>query len=99
MVSYDRGPPEAERVIRQSGLVAEMIIWGGEIYPITVDFGTGGRYNPSTDTWTRTSTIGAPAPRALHAAVWTGSEMIVWGGLDQNGCRLEHRRKIRSGYG
>ena len=29
---------------------------------------------------TPTSMTGAPAPRKLHTAVWTGSEMIVWGG-------------------
>src|SRR5437870_3493484 len=32
------------------------------------------------DTWTATSTTGAPAGRDAHTAVWTGSEMIVWGG-------------------
>ena len=32
------------------------------------------------DSWTATSTINAPDVRALHTAVWTGSEMIVWGG-------------------
>ena len=26
------------------------------------------------------TTSGAPAPRALHAAVWTGNEMLIWGG-------------------
>ena len=41
---------------------------------------TGGRYNPSTDSWTATSTTNAPAGRDGHTAVWTGSEMIVWGG-------------------
>src|SRR5437773_8553737 len=33
------------------------------------------------DTWTATSTTGAPAARERHTAVWTGSEMIVWGGV------------------
>ena len=32
------------------------------------------------NTWTSTSLTNAPAGRAQHAAVWTGSEMIVWGG-------------------
>ena len=32
------------------------------------------------ETWTDTSTTNAPAPRTSHTAVWTGSEMIVWGG-------------------
>src|SRR5882724_4064751 len=31
------------------------------------------------DSWTATSTS-APAARDTHTAVWTGSEMIVWGG-------------------
>ncbi len=30
--------------------------------------------------WTTTSTNGAPPARHKHTAVWTGSEMIVWGG-------------------
>jgi len=32
------------------------------------------------DTWTATSTTNAPEARASHTAVWTGSEMIIWGG-------------------
>src|SRR5438034_5693843 len=34
------------------------------------------------DTWTNTSTTNAPAAREVHTAVWTGSEMIVWGGFN-----------------
>jgi hypothetical protein len=30
--------------------------------------------------WTATSTTGAPDHRYFHTAVWTGSEMIIWGG-------------------
>src|SRR2546428_791867 len=37
------------------------------------------------DSWTATSTTSAPAARELHTAVWTGSEMIVWGGLGSGG--------------
>ncbi len=36
------------------------------------------------DTWTATSTTDAPAARFFHTAVWTGSEMIIWGGQDDN---------------
>jgi N-acetylneuraminic acid mutarotase len=32
------------------------------------------------DAWTATTTSNAPAARSGHTAVWTGSEMIVWGG-------------------
>ena len=51
-----------------------MVVWGG------TDDSTGGRYNPTADNWTATSTTNAPDGRELHSAVWTGSEMIVWGG-------------------
>jgi hypothetical protein len=36
----------------------------------------------SDDTWTATSTTNAPDARAGHTAVWTGSEMIIWGGYN-----------------
>src|SRR3989442_2332930 len=60
-----------------------MIVWGGaEINA----YNTGGRYcvqppSPCTDdTRTSTSLTNAPDARSNHTAVWTGSEMIVWGG-------------------
>jgi N-acetylneuraminic acid mutarotase len=61
---------------------SEMIVWGGGVgYPFPdTYFNSGGRYDPITDSWTRTSTLSAPSPRHLHSAVWTESEMIVWGG-------------------
>jgi N-acetylneuraminic acid mutarotase len=60
---------------------SEMIVWGGcSDVSCNNEVNTGGRYNPSTDTWTATSTTNAPEGRVGHTAVWTGSEMIVWGG-------------------
>jgi len=68
-----------------------MIIWGGYFFNgISYDFNNGGRYNPATDTWTATTTTNAPAARADHTAVWTGSEMIVWGGGDISGANLNN---------
>ncbi len=61
---------------------AEMIVWGGFGGDSETDLNTGGRYNPSSDSWTATSTIDAPSARDSHTAVWSGSEMIVWGGID-----------------
>ena len=58
----------------------EMIVWGGYDADISMAFNTGGRYNPSTDSWTATNTTNAPTARDYHTAVWTGTEMIVWGG-------------------
>ena len=61
---------------------SEMIVWGGYEFASTVLFNTGGRYNPTTDTWIAITNNNAPAARANHTAVWTGTEMIVWGGND-----------------
>ena len=41
---------------------------------------TGGVYDPGTDSWTPTAVEGAPAERAGHTAIYTGSEMLIWGG-------------------
>ena len=46
---------------------------------------TGGRYYPDIDLWVATSTTNAPSGRFSHTAVWTGSEMVVWGGRNSNG--------------
>ncbi|MEJ5167216.1 MAG: kelch repeat-containing protein, partial [Thermoanaerobaculia bacterium] len=61
----------------------EMIVWGGAVSTLNNPayfVSTGGKYNPLTDTWTPVSKINAPSPRRYHTAVWTGNEMIVWGG-------------------
>ena len=66
----------------------EMIVWGGVEAGAGV-LETGGRYNPSSDSWVPTSipsaSWGAPDPRIWNASVWTGTEMIVWGGYDNGG--------------
>ncbi|MCC5808421.1 MAG: hypothetical protein JJU00_18985 [Opitutales bacterium] len=59
----------------------EMIVWGGEDGDAGANpFGDGARYNPATDTWAPLSMVNAPSPRSRHTAVWTGTEMIIWGG-------------------
>ena len=67
-----------------------MVIWGGaaDIYDSS-PFSSGGRYDPITDTWSPTSVIAAPEPRAGHSAVWTGKLMIVWGGYGDTGGRYD----------
>jgi N-acetylneuraminic acid mutarotase len=64
----------------------EMIVWGGRGGQFGTDFlGTGGRFNPQSNTWAETSVGGAaPSPRSQHTAVWTGKWMIVWGGEVNN---------------
>ena len=63
----------------------EMIIWGGSDLFNAKKLNDGARYNPMTDTWSDISTQGAPSPRLRHTAIWTGTEMIIWGGMGLNG--------------
>ena len=66
----------------------ELIVWGGTRSALTLAsdpratelLADGGRYNPKTRRWTPLPTVNAPTARANHQAVWTGSEMILWGG-------------------
>ena len=46
---------------------------------------SGGRFDPVSETWSPISTVNAPSPRFYHDGVWTGTEMIVWGGYDGSG--------------
>lgn len=58
-----------------------MLVWGGATPngnpPIRND---GARYDPKQNLWTPISQAGAPAARFFHTTVWTGTEMLVWGG-------------------
>jgi N-acetylneuraminic acid mutarotase len=80
--SLGPGVPEARVDPTSVWTGDEMIIWGGsDCCSNTEVLGTGGRYDPATDTWVPTS-VGpfTPTARTNQASVWTGAEMIVWGG-------------------
>jgi N-acetylneuraminic acid mutarotase len=66
----------------------EMIVWGGSDdyesegtrgFPRSF-LNVGAAYDPGSDTW-RTLEPSPLDPRGWHSAVWTGEEMIVWGGV------------------
>ncbi len=62
---------------------SSMIVWGGQANAsFVLLLNSGGRYDPSTDSWTPTTVGSGPAPRTQHTAVWTGTKMLVWGGRD-----------------
>ena len=74
----------------------QMIVWGGFgpteyendgtlIMDFSKNLNTGGRYTPQPQGWASVSTTGAPSARTRHAAVWTGSRMIVFGGRNSTG--------------
>ncbi|MBZ5571233.1 MAG: hypothetical protein LAO09_05060, partial [Acidobacteriia bacterium] len=73
----------------------EMIIWGGcnaNFSEHQCESQDGGRYNPISDSWIPTALANAPDARLLHQAVWTGKEMIVWGGCAfiRDACSAQH---------
>ena len=61
----------------------EMIFWGGLNNASGGKENYGWSYNPATDSWITISHINAPQERAQNTAVWTGTEMIVWGGCNR----------------
>jgi N-acetylneuraminic acid mutarotase len=58
----------------------EMIVWGGGPETFSFKVNSGSRYNPATDMWLPVTGFNAPSRRAAHTLVWTGTEMIAWGG-------------------
>lgn len=65
---------------------SRMIVWGGRDQFVSEHHKCdGAAYDPSTDSWTPLCAEGAPQPRSQMAAVWTDSEMIVWGGFGDGG--------------
>jgi hypothetical protein len=59
----------------------EFIVWGGDIHGNTA-LGGGARFNPTLGTWTQPQ-FGGPVlttPFARHSAVWSGTELLLWGG-------------------
>ena len=68
-----------------------MVVWGGwEWNPDDVVGPRAGgvAYDPARAAW-REIAHGPLAPRAGHVATWTGTEMLVWGGYDDNRTRFD----------
>ena len=74
------GAPDARKWHTAVWTGSRMIIWGGEIYPYDHNLSAGGLYNPNNNSWKATNLINAPLHREYHTALWTGNEMIIWGG-------------------
>ncbi len=55
-----------------------MILWGGSTGSF---FNDGVRYSQAVDCWMTMTAVGAPSRRAEHTAIWTGKEMLIWGGV------------------
>jgi N-acetylneuraminic acid mutarotase len=60
-----------------------MLNWGGsgQFFPGQNQRVDAAAYNPVSNLWRPINTNGAPSPRSLFAYAWTGTELIVWGGM------------------
>lgn len=79
----------------------EMLVWGG-YNSSGVLVNDGAAYDPATNTWTAM----APSPlspRRRHTMVWTGTELVIWGGLStsstssaylRDGARYDPKTKV-----
>lgn len=77
-----RGAPSPRKQPLAVWTGREMIVWGGASRDDSRVFEDGARYDPATDRWTPISTTGAPKGRVFASALWTGAEMVFWGGVN-----------------
>lgn len=74
------GAPSARFLHTAVSTGSEMLVWGGTTN-LTDGLGDGARFSPAANAWLGPiPAAGSPSARSLHTAVWTGDEMIVWGG-------------------
>ena len=87
----DQPKPARNSSIVWSG--KEFIVWGGTD-TIGLPLGGGSKFNPTGGYWTPLS-LGGPVmttPHAGQTAVWSGTEMLLWGGnTNQFGTRYNPR--------
>jgi hypothetical protein len=61
---------------------SEMLVWGGAYLRRENPFGDGARYDPTTESWRAMSAPALIGPRQNYTGVWTGTELIVFGGSE-----------------
>ncbi|MEN9576533.1 MAG: hypothetical protein RL514_4388 [Verrucomicrobiota bacterium] len=60
---------------------SKWIIWGGINTANTGNFNDGAMFDPALGTWTPISSLNGPGARREFQTAWTGSKMILWGGI------------------
>jgi len=79
------GEPTARDYLVRLWTGEKLLVWGGIAQlgdKSWVNHDDGALYDPTADRWTAMSQSDAPAGRyATDRTVWTGDQLIVWGGL------------------
>lgn len=84
------GAPEARMETAAIWTGSAVLVWGG--LGNSGALNSGGRLpvvgGTSVGSWAPMSSVGAPSARSGHAAVWTGTKLLIWGG-QRNGQLLD----------
>lgn len=79
------GAPSPRRLHVAVWTGKEMLVWGGMVDGAGNGTASGAAYDPKSDTWRPLSEKGAPSARHSPQAVWTGKQLLVWGGFQKGG--------------
>jgi hypothetical protein len=83
-----------------------LFVWGGA-QRLTGDvgeatelplLGDGARLDTETWTWQSINAEGAPSPRSTPVSVWTGEELIIYGGFAQVELSSAHHEPLNDGH-
>jgi hypothetical protein len=79
------GAPATRNADTVLSVGTQVLVWGGQAFTTTaplenIIYGDGAVYDPDRDAWTAIAPNPASPPRGGYSAVWTGTEMLVWGG-------------------
>ncbi|HVY31133.1 MAG TPA: kelch repeat-containing protein [Polyangiaceae bacterium] len=79
------GSPPSARVLATAVWTGSvMVVWGGGDAANTVDYNTGSRFDPATNSWSAMTTLGAPSGRRAAYGFWTGSRVLFFAGSDKS---------------
>lgn len=67
----------------------KMIVWGGSTTSLPAGaINSGGLYDPAADSWSATSSTSPPTARVTPQSAWTGTQMIIWGGMNASSAEI-----------
>ncbi|MEZ4749906.1 MAG: hypothetical protein R3B54_04565 [Bdellovibrionota bacterium] len=81
-VTSEEAPSDRMR-IGLTKTATQLIVWGGQSCSNTpIALNTGAFYHPVEDKWETIEVRDAtPTPRYGHGLLWTGDQLVVWGGV------------------